>query len=129
MRVAAIEAVCARHRVPLKAAALQFPLHHPCVATVIPGMRSPAEIAENLAMLRAPIPAELWRELKTAGLIDGVGADAVRVGDRILISRCQLHSAARGGSWIGGMRHAADCTCLSNRSMDQRIGPITDHHT
>ena len=70
MRVAAIEAVCARHGVPLKAAALQFPLHHPCVATVIPGMRSPAEIAENLAMLRAPIPADLWRELKSAGLIE-----------------------------------------------------------
>ena len=70
MRVAAIEAVCARHRVPLKAAALQFPLHHPCVATVIPGMRSAAEIAENLAMLHAPIPADLWRELKAAGLIE-----------------------------------------------------------
>jgi D-threo-aldose 1-dehydrogenase len=70
MRVAAIEAVCARHRVQLKATALQFPLHHPCVATVIPGMRSPAEIAENLAMLRAPIPAELWHELKSGGLIE-----------------------------------------------------------
>jgi D-threo-aldose 1-dehydrogenase len=70
MRVAAIEAVCARHRVPLKAAALQFPLHHPCVASVIPGMRSPAEIAENLAMLRAPIPVDLWSELKQCGLIE-----------------------------------------------------------
>jgi len=70
MRVAAIEAVCARHRVPLKAAALQFPLHHPCVATVIPGMRSPAEIAENFAMLRAPISTDLWHELKQAGLIE-----------------------------------------------------------
>ena len=70
LRVAAIEAVCARHAVPLKAAALQFPLHHPCVATVIPGMRSPGEIAENLAMLRAPIPTDLWRELKQAGLIE-----------------------------------------------------------
>ena len=70
MRVAALEAVCARHGVPLKAAALQFPLHHPCVATVIPGMRSPAEIAENLAMLRTPIPTALWRELKAAGLVE-----------------------------------------------------------
>jgi hypothetical protein len=33
-------------------------------------MRSPAEVAENLAMLRSPVPAECWRELKTAGLID-----------------------------------------------------------
>jgi len=69
-KVAALEAVCARHGVALKAAALQFPLHHPCVATVIPGMRNPDEIADNLAMLHAPIPADLWRELKEASLID-----------------------------------------------------------
>lgn len=69
-RVAAIEAVCRRHDVALKAAALQFPLHHPCVASVIPGTRSSAEIDENLAMLRAPVPPELWRELKTSGLMD-----------------------------------------------------------
>ena len=69
-KVAAIEAVCTRHGVSLKAAALQFPLHHPCVATVIPGMRSLSEITDNLAMLHAPIPADLWRELKDASLID-----------------------------------------------------------
>jgi D-threo-aldose 1-dehydrogenase len=69
-KVAAIEAVCARYGVALKAAALQFPLHHPCVATVIPGMRSPAEIADNIAMLHAAIPVDLWRELKDSGLID-----------------------------------------------------------
>ncbi len=69
-RVAAIETVCRRHAVPLKAAALQFPLHHPCVASVIPGTRSAAEIDENLEMLRTPIAPELWRELKTAGLMN-----------------------------------------------------------
>jgi D-threo-aldose 1-dehydrogenase len=69
-RVAAIQAVCARHGVALKSAALQFPLHHPCVASVIPGMRSEAEIADNIAMLHAAIPVELWRELKDSGLID-----------------------------------------------------------
>jgi D-threo-aldose 1-dehydrogenase len=69
-KVAALEAVCLRHGVPLKAAALQFPLHHRCVATVIPGMRNSAEIDDNLAMLRTPIPVDLWRELKHAGLID-----------------------------------------------------------
>src|SRR5690349_1946815 len=53
-KVAALQSVCARHSVALKAAALQFPLHHPCVATVIPGMRNPAEIADNLAMLNTP---------------------------------------------------------------------------
>ena len=70
-KVADIEAVCARHRVPLKAAALQFPLGHRCVASVIPGTRSPAELAENLRMLDTPIPTEFWRELKTRSLLDG----------------------------------------------------------
>jgi D-threo-aldose 1-dehydrogenase len=69
-KVAAIEVVCARHNVPLKAAAIQFPLHHPCVASVIPGARSPAELAENLRMLRAPVPTHFWRDLKSRSLLD-----------------------------------------------------------
>ncbi len=69
-KTAAIEEICARHDVPLKAAALQFPLHHRCVASVIPGTRSPAELAENLRMLHTPIPTEFWGELKSRGLID-----------------------------------------------------------
>jgi D-threo-aldose 1-dehydrogenase len=68
-RVAAIEAVCKRYAVPLKAAALQFPLHHPCVASVIPGMRSCAEIEENAKMLNIDIPPDLWRDLKRSGLL------------------------------------------------------------
>ena len=68
-RVAAIEEICAAHGVPLKAAALQFPLHHPCVASVIPGMSSTAELEQNLRMLNAAIPQEFWRDLKTAGLM------------------------------------------------------------
>ena len=70
-KVAAIEQVCARHSVALKAAALQFPLHHPCLASVIPGTRNPAELAENLRMLRTPIPTEFWRDLKSRSLLDG----------------------------------------------------------
>jgi D-threo-aldose 1-dehydrogenase len=70
-KIAEIEAVCARHAVPLKAAALQFPLGHRCVASVIPGTRSPAELAENLRMLHTPTPTEFWRELKTRSLLDG----------------------------------------------------------
>jgi D-threo-aldose 1-dehydrogenase len=70
-RVADIEGVCARHNVPLKAAALQFPLHHRCVASVIPGTRSPAELAENLCLLHAPISIDFWRELKSRSLLDG----------------------------------------------------------
>jgi D-threo-aldose 1-dehydrogenase len=69
-RVAAIERVCANHHVALKAAALQFPLHHPCVASVIPGTRTPAEVTENLAMLNFSIPPALWQELKATRLMN-----------------------------------------------------------
>jgi D-threo-aldose 1-dehydrogenase len=68
-KVAQIEAICARHQVPLKAAALQFPLHHPCIASVIPGTRSPAELHENLRMLKSEVPRELWIDLKAHGLL------------------------------------------------------------
>ncbi len=68
-RVHAIEAVCARHDVALPAAALQFPLHHPAVATIIPGARTPDEITRNAVTLAAEIPAALWAELKAEGLL------------------------------------------------------------
>ena len=69
-KVAAIEGICASHGVPLKAAALQFPLHHPCVASVIPGTSGAAELTENLRMLNTPIANGFWRDLKSAGLMD-----------------------------------------------------------
>ncbi len=68
-RTRRIDAVCRRHGVPLKAAALQFPLHHPAIATVLPGMANGAEAAENLRLLAHPIPAAFWAELKSEGLI------------------------------------------------------------
>jgi len=68
-RVRRIEAICTAHGVPLAAAALQFPLHHPAVASVIPGARTTAEVTANLALLRHPIPPRLWQELKAAGLM------------------------------------------------------------
>ena len=68
-RVSRIERVCARHRVPLPAAALQFPLGHPIVASIIPGAISRAQVEQNLAAFRHPIPAGLWAELKHEKLI------------------------------------------------------------
>ena len=47
-RVRRIEAVCKRHDVPLPAAALQFPLGHPSVASVIPGAIHPDQVAQNV---------------------------------------------------------------------------------
>ena len=68
-RVKAIRAVCDSHGVPLAAAALQFPLAHPAVAAIIPGPRSVAEFAANLELLRHPLPAALWPDLRRAGLL------------------------------------------------------------
>jgi D-threo-aldose 1-dehydrogenase len=68
-RARAIGAVCARHGVDLKAAALQFCAAHPVVAAVIPGARTPAELRENVAMMAAPIPPALWTDLRAAKLI------------------------------------------------------------
>lgn len=61
--------VCERHGVPLKAAALQFPIAHPCVAAVLTGTRSRAELDENAQLFDQPIPGELWQELKAEGLL------------------------------------------------------------
>src|SRR5580700_3600638 len=68
-RVNAIEEVCDNHRVPLAAAALQFPLAHPAVAAVIPGPRNVEEFHANVRLLRSPIPARLWTDLRDAGLL------------------------------------------------------------
>jgi D-threo-aldose 1-dehydrogenase len=68
-RVAAIRKICDAHRVPLPAAALQFPLAHPVVAAIIPGPRNAAEFEANLALLRHPIPSALWSDLRQAGLL------------------------------------------------------------
>jgi D-threo-aldose 1-dehydrogenase len=77
-RVARIEAVCKRHWIPLAAAALQFPYAHRAVASVIPGARTRVEVEQNLALLEVAIPVDLWRELKTEGLLR---ADAPCPGD------------------------------------------------
>jgi D-threo-aldose 1-dehydrogenase len=69
-RARSIKAVCDRHDVPLKAAALQFILAHPALAAVIPGAASVAEVEENARMVETAIPAALWDELKQAGLLD-----------------------------------------------------------
>lgn len=65
----ALKAVCDRHKVNLKAAALQFVLAHPAVAAAIPGAQGVAELEENVRLTSARIPMDLWRELKTEKLI------------------------------------------------------------
>jgi D-threo-aldose 1-dehydrogenase len=68
-RARRIEAACTRHGVPLAAAALQFPLHHPLVALVIPGAFRPEHVVGNIQHMRHDIPDALWAELKHERLI------------------------------------------------------------
>ncbi|WCN79364.1 aldo/keto reductase [Micromonospora sp. LH3U1] len=70
-RATAIRAVCERHGVPLRAAAIQFPLGHPAVASVVIGARDPQQIADNVAMFEWDVPGALWAELKAEGLLSG----------------------------------------------------------
>ena len=64
-----IEAVCKRHNTPLAAAAMQFPLAHPIVAAIIPGALSPDHVQANIKPFSQSIPADLWSELKSEGLL------------------------------------------------------------
>ena len=64
-----LAAVCHRHGVDLRSAALQFCAAHPVVAAVIPGGRSASEVQSNAALMAAQTPADLWTELRNLGLI------------------------------------------------------------
>ena len=54
---------------PLIAAAIQFTLGHPSVASVIPGARSAAHVQRTVEAFKHPIPAAFWAELKHERLI------------------------------------------------------------
>lgn len=62
-RVAALAETCARWGVPLQAAALQFPLHHPAVDAIVVGVRSASEVRRDIELLAHPVPEECWTEL------------------------------------------------------------------
>jgi D-threo-aldose 1-dehydrogenase len=70
-RARRLAAICARHDVALKAAALQFPLAHPAVACVLTGARSAAEVEENARLFTTPVPRALWDDLRAAGMLAG----------------------------------------------------------
>jgi D-threo-aldose 1-dehydrogenase len=61
--VARVAALRARFGSSLTAAAVQFPLRHPAVATVLVGCRTPEEIEEDVRLSEVELPAELWAEL------------------------------------------------------------------
>jgi D-threo-aldose 1-dehydrogenase len=62
-RVEELENTCVRHGAPLKAAAVQFPLRHPAVASVLVGCRTPDEVEENVRLAELDIPSTLWTVL------------------------------------------------------------------
>jgi D-threo-aldose 1-dehydrogenase len=68
-RAGRLQEVCESFGVPLAAAAVRFPLGHPAVAAVIPGVKSVGEAAACHAAFGHDIPSELWAALKEQGLL------------------------------------------------------------
>lgn len=69
-KVGKIEQICQNHGVPLRVAALHFAAAHPAVTSLVLGSVSRAEAEDNRAIWEAPIPTDLWTDLRQAGLID-----------------------------------------------------------
>ncbi|WP_266158144.1 aldo/keto reductase [Dyella silvatica] len=63
--------ICAQCNTDVGAAAIQFPLAHPAVASVVCGMRSTEEVSSAVSRLEAQVPAQAWARLREAGLLDG----------------------------------------------------------
>ena len=61
--------VCEQHGTSLPAAAIAFPLAHPCVVNVTLGMRSAAEVQRNVNLYNRTVPPGLWSDLRAAGLL------------------------------------------------------------
>lgn len=70
MRANGMPGICERHGVPLAAAAIQFPLAHPAVVSVIPGARAPQEPTQNCEYMHTDVPQKIWQEFKKEGLLD-----------------------------------------------------------
>jgi D-threo-aldose 1-dehydrogenase len=64
-----IQRICDSYDVPLAAAAIQFPLAHPRVCTVLIGARSIDELEADLSLFDVEIPPQLWSDLKRADLL------------------------------------------------------------
>jgi D-threo-aldose 1-dehydrogenase len=62
-RVESLRGTCARWNIPLPAAAVQFPLRHPAVVSVLVGCRTPQEVEEDVRLSQLELPPALWGEL------------------------------------------------------------------
>lgn len=68
-RARKLASCCAEFGVELPAAALQFPLRHPAVASVVFGTSRAEAVLENVRRASAPIPEELWAAFDERGLL------------------------------------------------------------
>ena len=73
-RAAKIGEFLKARNIPLLAAALQFPLRHPAVTSVLTGPRTAAELLENVDAFNLELPADIWAELEGANLIERIPA-------------------------------------------------------
>jgi D-threo-aldose 1-dehydrogenase len=65
-----IRAFLSERGIPLTAAALQFPLRHPAVTSVLTGSRNSKELLANMADFDLELPEVIWNQLEGAGLIE-----------------------------------------------------------
>ena len=65
-----IRAFLSKQGIPLTAAALQFPLRHPAVTSVLTGSRNSKELLANMADFDLELPEDIWNQLEGAGLIE-----------------------------------------------------------
>jgi D-threo-aldose 1-dehydrogenase len=63
-----LRALCEEFHTPLPAAALQYPMAHPAVRCVLPGLANARQVEQTLAWRDHAIPRSLWAALRGAGL-------------------------------------------------------------
>tara|TARA_B100002003_G_C14118257_1_gene537815 strand:+ start:769 stop:1776 length:1008 start_codon:yes stop_codon:yes gene_type:complete len=68
-KVHSLKKICGNYNIPLAAAAIQFPLAHPVVKTVVTGAVNVKELEDNVSYLDVKIPNDFWQELKALDLI------------------------------------------------------------
>ncbi|MHA7276038.1 aldo/keto reductase [Arthrobacter sp. Hz1] len=68
-RARLLAGICRRYSVELPAAALQYPLRHPAVCSVVIGAHGADQMSSNIANMAAAIPEALWADLAAQGLV------------------------------------------------------------
>ena len=58
-----VEAICAKHKIPPGAAALQFSMRDARITSTICGISKPERVAQTMEWANWPIPGEAWEEL------------------------------------------------------------------